>query len=41
MSEEIKGDDLFEGDKPAINSKVKVYGAGEDNPKVCTTACEG
>lgn len=41
MSEEIKGDDLFDGDKPAVSPNIKVFGAGESNPKVCTEACEG
>lgn len=33
--------DPFSDDSPAVSSKVKVYGAGEENPKVCTTSCEG
>lgn len=41
MSQEITAEDLFDGDKPAISSTIKVFGAGEDNPKVCTTGCEG
>lgn len=38
---EIKASDLWGGDKPAVSSNIKVFGAGEDNPKVCTTGCEG
>jgi len=37
----VTASDLFGGDKPAVSSNLKVFGAGEENPKVCTTACEG
>jgi hypothetical protein len=33
--------DPFNDETPGVSKKLRVLGAGEDNPKVCTTGCEG
>lgn len=33
--------DPFKDEAPAVSPKLNIISAGEDNPKVCTGACEG